>query len=219
MRLERRLVRKQVIEAAIEAILGDLLVAKLQQIAGGFGAGSAPDIVARLIGQSLSERLGQSFVVENRAGASGSIATEAVVRQQRRVTRCESQMISELSGKLGYQLVELRLRPCSASAGSHVPQRPKRKRKFGDVVPIGCIDDEEEIVVARRHIDLFDLNTDFAGELLRRLAALGSILDRADALLGPAKGQYEHRHDVLLWLRKPSAPLRERGPVRDMQWR
>src|SRR5712692_10043794 len=46
----------------------------------GFGAGSAPDIVARLIGQSLSERLGQSFVVENRAGASSSIATEAVVR-------------------------------------------------------------------------------------------------------------------------------------------
>jgi tripartite-type tricarboxylate transporter receptor subunit TctC len=46
----------------------------------GFGAGSAPDIVARLISQSLSEQLGQSFVVENRAGASGRIATEAVVR-------------------------------------------------------------------------------------------------------------------------------------------
>jgi tripartite-type tricarboxylate transporter receptor subunit TctC len=46
----------------------------------GFGAGSAADIVARLIGQSLSERLGQSFVVENRAGASSNIATEAVVR-------------------------------------------------------------------------------------------------------------------------------------------
>jgi tripartite-type tricarboxylate transporter receptor subunit TctC len=46
----------------------------------GFGAGGAPDIVARLIGQLLSERLGQSFVIENRAGASGSIATEAVVR-------------------------------------------------------------------------------------------------------------------------------------------
>jgi tripartite-type tricarboxylate transporter receptor subunit TctC len=46
----------------------------------GFGAGGAPDIVARLIGQSLSERLGQAFVVENRSGASGSIATEAVVR-------------------------------------------------------------------------------------------------------------------------------------------
>src|SRR6266478_1761112 len=46
----------------------------------GFGAGSAPDIVARLIGQSLSEQLGQSFVIENRSGGSGSIATEAVVR-------------------------------------------------------------------------------------------------------------------------------------------
>src|SRR5215831_3270144 len=46
----------------------------------GFGAGGAPDIVARLIGQALSERLGQSFVIENRSGGSGSIATEAVVR-------------------------------------------------------------------------------------------------------------------------------------------
>ena len=46
----------------------------------GFGAGSAPDIVARLIGQALSERLGQSFVIENRAGASSNIAAEAVVR-------------------------------------------------------------------------------------------------------------------------------------------
>jgi tripartite-type tricarboxylate transporter receptor subunit TctC len=46
----------------------------------GFGAGGAPDIIARLIGQSLSEQFGQSFVVENRSGASSSIATEAVVR-------------------------------------------------------------------------------------------------------------------------------------------
>src|SRR6266571_7279693 len=46
----------------------------------GFGAGGAPDIVARLIGQSLSERLGQSFVVENRSGASSNIAAEAVAR-------------------------------------------------------------------------------------------------------------------------------------------
>src|SRR5262249_46329008 len=47
----------------------------------GFPAGgSASDIVARLIGQWLSERLGQQFVVENRPGAATNIATEAVVR-------------------------------------------------------------------------------------------------------------------------------------------
>jgi tripartite-type tricarboxylate transporter receptor subunit TctC len=46
----------------------------------GFAAGGTTDIAARLIGQSLSERLGQPVVIENRPGASTNIATEAVVR-------------------------------------------------------------------------------------------------------------------------------------------
>ena len=45
----------------------------------GFPAGNASDIVARLMAQSLSERLGQQFIVENRPGASSNIGTEAVV--------------------------------------------------------------------------------------------------------------------------------------------
>src|SRR5215471_17463510 len=45
----------------------------------GFPAGGSADIVGRVIGQWLSERLGQQFVIENRAGASGNIAAEAVV--------------------------------------------------------------------------------------------------------------------------------------------
>jgi tripartite-type tricarboxylate transporter receptor subunit TctC len=45
-----------------------------------FAAGGFTDIAARLIGQWLSERLGQLFVIENRTGAAGNIATEAVVR-------------------------------------------------------------------------------------------------------------------------------------------
>jgi tripartite-type tricarboxylate transporter receptor subunit TctC len=46
----------------------------------GFAAGGPNDILARLMGQWLSERLGQPFVIENRLGADSNIATEAVVR-------------------------------------------------------------------------------------------------------------------------------------------
>jgi tripartite-type tricarboxylate transporter receptor subunit TctC len=46
----------------------------------GFAAAGASDIAARLIAQWLTERMGQQFVIENRPGAGGNIATEAVVR-------------------------------------------------------------------------------------------------------------------------------------------
>src|SRR6266851_2600222 len=49
------------------------------RIIAGFAAGGGVDITARLIGQWLADRLGQSFVIENRAGAGGNIGTEAVV--------------------------------------------------------------------------------------------------------------------------------------------
>jgi tripartite-type tricarboxylate transporter receptor subunit TctC len=46
----------------------------------GFAAGGATDIQARLMGQWLSDRLGQQFIVENRSGASGNIGTETVAK-------------------------------------------------------------------------------------------------------------------------------------------
>src|SRR5207253_10027120 len=46
----------------------------------GFAAGSGADVIARLMGQWLSERLGQQFIIDNRPGAGTNIATEAVVR-------------------------------------------------------------------------------------------------------------------------------------------
>ena len=46
----------------------------------GFPAGLAADLMARVVAQSISEKLGQSFVVENRPGAGGNIAAEAAIR-------------------------------------------------------------------------------------------------------------------------------------------
>src|SRR6185295_9082346 len=46
----------------------------------GLAPGGATDILARLMGQWLSERFGQQFIIENRLGATGNIATEAVIR-------------------------------------------------------------------------------------------------------------------------------------------
>ena len=48
----------------------------------GYPPGGATDILARLIGQRLSERLGQQFVIENKPGAGNNIGTEAVINAE-----------------------------------------------------------------------------------------------------------------------------------------
>ena len=54
--------------------------AQLVRIIVGFAAGSGSDILARLMSQWLAERLGQTIIIENRAGAGGNVGTEAVVK-------------------------------------------------------------------------------------------------------------------------------------------
>src|ERR1700710_3040098 len=48
----------------------------------GYPPGGATDIIARLIGQRLSEKLGQQFVIENKPGAGNNIATESVINAE-----------------------------------------------------------------------------------------------------------------------------------------
>jgi tripartite-type tricarboxylate transporter receptor subunit TctC len=84
----------------------------------GFAAGQAIDILARLIGQSLSEQLGQQFVVDNKPGAGGNIAAEAVARSAPDgytllVIGANNPINSSLYDKLGFDL----LRDFNAVAG------------------------------------------------------------------------------------------------------
>jgi tripartite-type tricarboxylate transporter receptor subunit TctC len=65
--------------AAMRLAQAQTYPARPVHIIAGFAAGGGVDITARLIGQWLSERLGQSFVTENRPGAGGNIGTEVVV--------------------------------------------------------------------------------------------------------------------------------------------
>jgi tripartite-type tricarboxylate transporter receptor subunit TctC len=66
--------------AATRIACADTYPARAVHLVAGFAAGSASDINARLLGQWLAERLGQPFIIDNRAGAGGNIATEYVVR-------------------------------------------------------------------------------------------------------------------------------------------
>src|SRR5262249_62303845 len=112
--------------------------------------------------------------------------------------------------QLRYQLVKFGLRPNAGSAGPHVSLRAEREREFRGVVAVGGIDDDQEIAVAGRKVDLLDLNSHFLGQVLSGSGALGSILERSSSLLGPAQRTHERRHAILpVTARKDCRPLQD----------
>jgi Tripartite tricarboxylate transporter family receptor len=85
MKLPRRTFLHLAAGAAVLPVLSRIALAQSYparpvRFVHGFAAGGSGDIAARLIGQLLSDRLGQQFVVENRTGAGGNIAVETVAR-------------------------------------------------------------------------------------------------------------------------------------------
>jgi tripartite-type tricarboxylate transporter receptor subunit TctC len=94
----------------------------------GFSAGGPNDINARLMGQWLSERLGQQFIVDNRPGASGNIAMESVVR----------------SPPDGYTLVMVAL--SSAVNATLYPNLPFNFLR--DIAPVGAISSSHFVLLA-----------------------------------------------------------------------
>src|SRR5262249_3797402 len=117
-----------------------------------------------------------------------SIALVSLIPRRAKAIEHHTRTLSESapSGQLGNQLLELGLGPGSGGAAPHVAERTERERTFSDVVPIVLIDEEPEIAVAGVQIVLLDLDSDFLGEFLGDLAALGSILHCADTRVGPA---------------------------------
>jgi tripartite-type tricarboxylate transporter receptor subunit TctC len=83
MKILRRYVLYLAVAAAVAAVWPHVAAAldyptRPVRIFEGFGPASTPDLVSRLFGQWLSDHLGQPFVVENRTGAGGNVAAEAV---------------------------------------------------------------------------------------------------------------------------------------------
>jgi tripartite-type tricarboxylate transporter receptor subunit TctC len=94
----------------------------------GYAAGGTGDVIARLVGQKLSEALGKSVVVENRAGASGGIAASGVAR-------AEPDGHTILVG----QSAEIAINPHLLKSLNYNPDKDLMPISLGAVVPLGLV--------------------------------------------------------------------------------
>jgi tripartite-type tricarboxylate transporter receptor subunit TctC len=159
----------------------------------GFPAGGTPDLLARLIGEWLSERLGQSFVVENRPGAATNIATEIVVR----------------AAPDGYTLLLV-----ASPNVTNVTLYPDLKFNFvRDIAPVASIGGvpfimvvnpsfpartvPEFIAYAKAHPGQINVASTGTGNLTYMAAELFKMMARVDMVQVPARGEAAAQSDLL----------------------
>jgi tripartite-type tricarboxylate transporter receptor subunit TctC len=159
----------------------------------GYSAGSAPDIGARLIGQSLSDRLGQQFVIENRPGAGTNLSTEAVVR----------------AAPDGYTLL-LIATPNMISGQLHQNLSFNFLR---DIAPVGCVGATpfvmvvnpsfpaktvpEFIAYAKAHPGQINMASNGTGNLTHITGELFKMMAGVDLFHVPYRGELEAQADLL----------------------
>ena len=140
----------------------------------GFAPGNAADLITRLIGQSLSERLGQPFVIENRPGAGGTLGTETVVR----------------SAPDGYTLVS-----CSSADAVNASIYDKLNYNFmRDIVPVAGIASGPLVLVvnpsfaARTVPELIAYARTNPGKVSYASAGIGTVVHVAGELFNAMAG-------------------------------
>jgi tripartite-type tricarboxylate transporter receptor subunit TctC len=159
----------------------------------GYSAGSAPDIGARLIGQWLSDRLGQQFVIENRPGAGTNLSTEAVVR----------------AAPDGYTLL-LVATPNMISGLLHQNLSFNFVR---DIAPVGCVGATPFVMVvspsfpaktvpefvayAKAHPGQINMASNGTGNLTHITGELFKMMAGVDLFHVPYRGELEAQADLL----------------------
>ena len=197
-----RLSRNQFFHIAVGAVLlpAASVIAKAQSypsrpvhIIVGFPAGGTPDLFARLIGERLSERLGQSFVIENRPGAATNIATGLVARAE----------------PDGYTLLMVAA-PNVINATLH----PDLKFNFiRDITPVASIGGipfvmvvnpsfpvktvPEFIAYAKAHPGQINVTSTGTGNLTSMAAELFKMMSGVDMVQVPARGEAAAQSDLL----------------------
>jgi tripartite-type tricarboxylate transporter receptor subunit TctC len=135
----------------------------------GFAAGGSTDILARLIGQWLSERLGQQFIIENRPGAGTTIATEAVVR----------------SSPDGYTLLLV-----NSSDTTNAALYPKLTYNFiRDIVPVASMTRQPQVML---------VNPSFPAKTFREFIAYAKANPGKSTTASPGNGGIGHLSGELL---------------------